>query len=609
MRITSISCLALLSALAAAQYSGAKPPPAAWRNGFESIREQEAKDILGYLAGKELRGRGSLSQDYWAAAGYVGNELRKMGLAPAGDNGTFFQRFEYIRGTTVPAATTLSSGEFKLDYGPDFQASHESDVDAKVRFAFLNIPEKADLSALDWNSLKGRVVLYSATAPRNPAFNAKIAGAREDLGVEAMVSLSANPLSSRPSAPSAGIKGMPDPRESQIGSIRLSAAGAKRLAEFAGASKFLAANATEASIELPNVDFSLKIKVEQEVIPLVNVLAKLDGSDPSLRKEAVVLGSHLDHVGPASDGIRYGADDNASGCTANLLIARALLANPAKPKRTVLFAFWAAEEVGTFGSFVYAMKPAIPHEDTVAYINMDMLGRNEEVGTEIAENNWNVVYPGSVLTTSRDFYDRLVANNSFVGLRFKPDKTDRTHRSDTRNFVWKSVPTVKIFTGEHPDYHRAGDTVDKINWTKLVNIAKWLYLTTADLATSADRPRYQKMPFVAPDYHVFAGRATFEEKIKLPAKSVLRVSLRNSADGKVVKTQDYAVTGNRTPYELLVPKNLLAEGSKYELAMEILNGSTLVLRSKAPLEVPATGWTRAQNVEMLLVAVPRQFGG
>ena len=599
--MTAVSCLGLLSVLASAQYPGAKPAPASWRKGFESIREQEAKDILGYLAGKELRGRGSLSQDYWAAAGYVGNELRKMGLIPAGDSDTYFQRFEYVRSTTVPEATSLSSGGLKLVYGPDFQASHEADVDVKIRFAFLNIPEKADLSNLDWSLVKGRVVLYAATSTRNPAFNAKIASAREELGVEAMVSVSANSLSSRAPAPAAGIKGIPDPRESQIGSIRLSAAGAKKLAEVAGATKFLAASPTEASIETPDTEFALKTKVNQEVIPLVNVLAKLEGSDPALRKEAVVLGSHLDHVGPANDGIRYGADDNASGCTANLLIAKALLANPTKPKRTVLFAFWAAEEVGTFGSFVYAVKPAIPHEDTVAYINMDMLGRDEEVGPEIAENNWNVVYPGSVLTTSRDFYDRLVANNGFVGLRFKPDKTDRTHRSDTRNFVWKSVPTVKIFTGEHPDYHRAGDTVDKINWTKLVNIAKWLYLTTADLATSPDRPRYQKAPFIAPDYHVFAGRATFEDKIKLPAKAVLRVSLRSVSDGKIVKSQDFPAIGNRTPYELLVPKNLLSEGSKYEVATEIFDGPTLILKNKAPLDAPTTGWTRAQNVELQLV--------
>ena len=500
MKARLIFATALVSTVAFAQYPGAKAVPGAWRSGFESIKEQDARQILGTLAGPAYKGRGSLTPDFLAAADFVANELKKLGLRPAGDNGTFLQHFEYVRATPVPEGTSLESGAFKLAYGPKFQANHEADVDVKVRFAFLNIPEKADLTGLNWSSLKGRIVVYTAIAPRNPAFNAQIGGARETFGVEAMVMASSDQLPNRPGAPATGIKGMPDPRESQVGTIRLSADGARNLAAYAGAVKFLDSAATQPSIELPSQEFSLKIKTKQEIFPLVNVLAKLEGSDGALKKQAVVLGSHLDHMGEQRGSILYGADDNASGCTANLMIAKAMVENRAKPKRSVLFAFWAAEEIGTFGSFAYAMKPAHPMVDTVAYINMDMLGRDEDTGPEIAENNRNVVYPGTVLTTSKDFYERLVANNAYVGLRFKPDRTDRTNRSDTRNFVWKNVPTVKIFTGEHPDYHRAGDTIDKINWTKLVNITKWLYLTAADLANSPSRPRFEKQPFIAPEF-------------------------------------------------------------------------------------------------------------
>jgi Zn-dependent M28 family amino/carboxypeptidase len=602
MRFRLLLVFTLLCSISFAQYPGAKTVPGAWRSGFESIREQDAREILGHLAGKELKGRGSLSPEFLAAADYVANELKQLGLKPAGDNGTFLQHFEYVRATPVPEGTSLESGAFKLAYGPEFQANHEADVDAKVRFAFLNIPEKADLTGLNWSSLKGRIVVYTAVAPRNAAFNAQIGGARETYGVEAMILASSEQLPNRPGAPATGIKGMPDPRESQIGTIRLSADGARNLAAYAGATKFLDSAATQASIELPGQEFSLKIKTKQESFPLVNVLAKLEGSDDVLKKQAVVLGSHLDHMGEQRGNILYGADDNASGCTANLMIAKAMVGNRTKPKRTILFAFWAAEEIGTFGSFAYAVKPAIPHADTVAYINMDMLGRDEDTGPEIAENNRNVVYPGTVLTTSKDFYERLLANNAYVGLRFKPDRTDRTNRSDTRNFVWKNVPTVKIFTGEHPDYHRAGDTIEKINWTKLVNITKWLYLTAADLANSPSRPRFEKQPFIAPEFLILSGRATFLEKIMIPFRSKLRVGLYEVGSSDPVATKDFPTSQNRTPYELLVPKASLKPEAKYELRMEILDGTRVLFSSPTPIEVPIAGWTRAKDVELKMAA-------
>ncbi|MBC8065118.1 MAG: M20/M25/M40 family metallo-hydrolase [Chlorobia bacterium] len=589
-----------LLTLALAQYPGAKRVPGDWRSGFNSIKESDAKDILGFLAGPELRGRGSLTPDFFAAAGYVAGELRRLGLTPAGENGSYFQRYDLVRATTVAEGTGIENadGSVKIPFGNDFQVGAISDMEQKVRFAFVNIPPTADLSTFNWESLKGRVVIYTSASARNPAFAAKLADAREQLGVEQMILVAQARLSTAVPVRATGVKDYPDPRSSRLNPLRFSQGGIKRIADSIGVTKFFVENPTEFSVELSTAELTVKVKTSPETTPLLNVLAKMEGSDPAMSKETVMIASHLDHLGVSNDGIRYGADDNGSGCTANLMIAKALLLNPVKPKRSVLFAFWSAEEVGLWGSYAFVSKPTIPLTGISAYFNLDMLGRNEETGVEIAENNVDVVYPGTVLTNSRDFYDRLVANNAFINLRFKPDKTDRTNRTDTRNFVWKGVPTVKVFTGEHPDYHRAGDTIDKINWTKLVNISRWIYLSVADLATRPDRPKFERKPFVAPDHYVFAGRATFKEKILLSPRAQLVVELIDPEDN-VIAGKEYPHNQGRTPFELLVPKAALKEGLKYKLRMCIREGQKIVVQNTS-IDVPATGWTRAQEIVLAM---------
>ena len=118
-----------------------------------------------------------------------------------------------------------------------------------------------------------------------------------------------------------------------------------------------------------------------------NVVALLPGGDPTLRHEFVVLGAHLDHLGVGSGTTFYGADDNGSGSTAVLNIAGALVANPVKPKRSVLLTWFAAEELGLLGSEYYCNNPALPHANMACMLNVDMVGRNEASIKETAEEN------------------------------------------------------------------------------------------------------------------------------------------------------------------------------------------------------------------------------
>jgi len=195
----------------------------------------------------------------------------------------------------------------------------------------------------------------------------------------------------------------------------------------------------------------------------------------------------------------WGADDDGSGTTAVMLIARALMQNKVRPKRSIIIAFWCGEELGTLGSRNYVNHPTFPLEKVISYLNLDMVGRNEEDKrfNEKPENNTTSVYTGSVKFNSSDLYKLLYDTNAYVNLRLKDDHEDRILRTDTANFYNRGIPTLKTFAGEHLDYHKATDTVDKINFEKLTNVAKWIYLTTMELATNPVKPRFERKPFVA----------------------------------------------------------------------------------------------------------------
>lgn len=493
----------LIGVDATAQYPGAKPPPAPFQVGFRAIDGVRAKEILGALAGPSFRGRSPSNGDFDRAAGYVAARLQMIGIQPAADDGGYFQHFSMTLARPVPDKCSLRSSDAKLNltFGIDFVSNVRDNGDWPVPpIAFLHAPAGSDFKTLPLESLRGRWVFLSAPTDENPEFmtfraspegRARVADARFFAAARALADPSR--LSYR------YVTDHPRPEQPAIGVTNFTADAIRKLAEVAGASRFLAAGASP-SVETPALELVLRAEVTKTVQNHVNVVGILPGSDPRLKAEAVVIGSHLDHMGPGAGGTRFGADDNASGCTANLLIAEGMMRNPIKPRRSVVFGFWNLEEEGLHGSWLYVCRPKIALDKTVAYLNLDMVGRDENrprAGV-LAKDNTRSVYPGSVKTNSMDLFAILERNNRFVGLSLKDDYEDRTNRSDTRNFFEKGIPTLKVFTGEHEDYHRAGDTVDKINWTKMISITRWIYLSAQELASRLDRPKFERKPFVPP---------------------------------------------------------------------------------------------------------------
>ncbi len=204
-----------------------------------------------------------------------------------------------------------------------------------------------------------------------------------------------------------------------------------------------------------------------------NVIAILNGSDPVLRNEYLIVGAHYDHLGhmpdfsldpEAKDAIRNGADDNASGTAAVMELARLLSMNP--PKRSVIFASFSGEEFGLLGSAYMVDNLPIPRERVVGMINFDMVGR--------LKDNKLIVYGRGTGTEFKPIVDSV--NNALADAHFSISGSDDGFgSSDHSSFYGKNIPVLHFFTDIHNDYHKASDDVDKINvggTTRVINFAR-----------------------------------------------------------------------------------------------------------------------------------------
>ena len=207
-----------------------------------------------------------------------------------------------------------------------------------------------------------------------------------------------------------------------------------------------------------------------------NVIGWYPGSDPDLKDEHVGIGGHLDHLGTRGEEIYFGADDNGSGSTALLQIARAIHTNPVKPKRSIFLIVFSGEELGLLGSRHYVDHATKPLKDMVCMLSMDMVGRNEEKRGETAEDNIGHIHLVGSKRISMELHEMTLKANKHIGFTFEYDEEGVYTRSDHANFAKKGIPITFVFGGFHPDYHKTTDTVDKIDFNKIVNAARLNYL-------------------------------------------------------------------------------------------------------------------------------------
>lgn len=235
-----------------------------------------------------------------------------------------------------------------------------------------------------------------------------------------------------------------------------------------------------------------------EVIETENVLGVIPGSHPVLKDEVVVLTAHYDHLGK-EDGVIYnGADDDGSGTVALLEIAQSLaLAKKAGqgPLRTILIMPVTAEEKGLLGSKYYSENPVFPMHNTIANLNIDMIGRSDDLNEDPA-----YIYVIGSDRLSDDLHKTNEAAAEELGkirLDYRYNSEDDPnrfyYRSDHYNFVVHGVPSIFYFSGVHEDYHQPTDTVEKIDFEKLESVTRLIFLVTWKLANAEERPVVNKL--------------------------------------------------------------------------------------------------------------------
>jgi hypothetical protein len=521
--------------------------PVSERPGFDNLRLVDLEADLYFLSSDALQGRMSLQPGDEAATQWVASEFAKAGLEPAAHDATgsasYFQSVPLIeyRGNTAASFVRLTHGGQTFEWHrPDMFGGYRDDVEitAPLVFAGYGITVQSmgydDYRGIDAH---GKIVLVFEHEPQendphsrfNGTGNTRYATNRlKALNAQAHGALAllviAEPNRKHPSnlerynrIGGSVTRANPLPAqvlvddELHIPIAIMSDAAAAELLRNAGNSPQELQSAIDQdlsnhSLQLPGsvVTFHVENKSRSAGVTR-NVAGLLQGSDPTLKSETVMITAHHDHDGasPGADGmleIWHGADDNGSGTVGVVALAHAFAANPVKPKRSILFVVFAAEERGLLGAYYLAAHPLRSLATTRAMINFDMIGRDEAPSDQTTglieipadtSNRLNLI--GAAY--SPQFKATVVQANRAIGLdlddRFDHENALNTFfRSDQFPFVLHDIPAFWFFTGFHPDYHHITDTPDKIDYPKMLKILQLSYLSAWAFGNSAGYPAF-----------------------------------------------------------------------------------------------------------------------
>ena len=244
-----------------------------------------------------------------------------------------------------------------------------------------------------------------------------------------------------------------------------------------------------------DTDFLKKMLGKNKYIKGENVIGFIEGTD--LKEELIIITAHYDHLGKHEDKIFNGADDDGSGTAATLEIAEAFMLAKKEgngPRRSVLIMPVSGEEKGLLGSKYYTDHPIYPLENTVANLNIDMIGRVDDW-----HENGDYVYLIGADMLSQELHDiSEQTNDQYIGLDLdytfnaEDDPNRYYYRSDHYNFAKNNIPVIFYFNGVHEDYHKVTDTVEKIDFNKIQTITRLVFLTAWELANRDERIQLNK---------------------------------------------------------------------------------------------------------------------
>ncbi len=532
MRARWVGGAALLTVgLLAAQ--GTTPAP-----GNASIRAEDLEADVRFLASDGMQGRLTDTAGNRLAAEFISSRFARLGLSAVGSGGTHLHRFDLM--------TTRLGGDNRLrvqglpkpdaqlgdEFYPD-PASADGESGGAVVFVGFGIAAPA-LSHDDYRSadLAGKVALilnhepgeFDAASPFDGVVTSedarsvrKVLAAQEQGAVAVLMAPDIhNHAGHRGLTRTLGRVWPERPptvaryalaswlRTVHIPVVQISADLADRITAAGGRSfETLAATAERAggvdAVELPGPRVEMTTSVRRRTVPNRNVVGLIEGADPRDRDEWIIISAHYDHEGTIGQRIFNGADDDASGVAGLIEIAEAYAVAARegfRPQRSILLAAWNSEEQGLLGAWAYTETPLHPLPQTVAVLNMDMIGRDEEIpatggprfrglAPQTAESNRNAV---NILGYSRspDLRRAATRANATTGLelkfRYDDNRSNLLRRSDQWPFLYRGVPAIFIHTGLHPDYHTERDRPDTLNYPKMARVVRMVHQLSWNLA-------------------------------------------------------------------------------------------------------------------------------
>ena len=512
----------------------------------DSIRQEDLRADLFFLAGDSLRGRLTDTEENRAAADFIRSRFERLGLKGAGPGGSFFQPYNLMLATAGDPAmnlleiTAADGVTRQLRLGQEFyphRFSASGTATGSVIFAGFGI-SAPHLGYDDYHGdVKGKIVLaldhepgerdpnspFDGVVTSEPSTVWRKALAAQEQGAVAVLfvndvhnhpgsaNFEATARNYWPEKPPHLLSYTLASWADRIPVAQISPALAASLVAVTGKTFEDVAKSAEtphglAPVALAGTRLVLHTAVDRHLVPDRNVVALLEGSDPRLKNEWVIVSAHYDHNGADGTQIFNGADDNGSGVVALIEIAEAyaLAAKEGqRPKRSILFASWNSEERGLLGAWAYTEQPLAPLNAIAAVLNMDMIGRNEEIpvgggarfgGLEVqtAESN-NTALNLMAFSKVPDITAVVEKANGGIGLdlkkRYDNNSSNLLRRSDQWPFLQRGVPAMGFITGLHPDYHTIYDRPEKINYVKMEKITRLVHQVSWEIANADARPK------------------------------------------------------------------------------------------------------------------------
>ncbi len=514
--------------------------------GLAEINIEDLEKHLFILAADEMEGRSTGEAGLDRAAEYLAAQARKTGLKAVDPDGDYFQEYTLVQKSLDPdrSAITVKTGEEsgrRLNQ-PFYILNPDSDrleLSGEAVFAGYGIHSREDAyDDLEGLDLTGKIVLVMNRGPMDEngegsllenrdwanqrSFRYKLPGLVMRMPRAVLIVM--DPKSGYRSLEefSAGmarhlnssryVKELGEDRNAYMPEldtkiIFIHREVAEEILRTTGMSlsalqDSIDRNLRPVSFDIPGSTVEIQAVYSRKEKPAPNVAGMIEGSDSILNKEVVVYTAHFDHLGTAGNGAVYnGADDNASGTVALLEIAEAFMKVKGNLKRSVLILWVSGEEIGLLGSEYYSENPLIPLDQTVADLNLDMIGRvrtARDTGTIYGERvsvlgmDSIALIGGHQSSDLMDIHNRMTAE---LGMHTDLSLNDPDHpyryfyRSDHFHFAKHDIPILFYSTGIHVDYHKVTDNYDLINFQKLEKVSELAFLVGYELATRTERIR------------------------------------------------------------------------------------------------------------------------